>query len=81
MGRTTVCGKVVDRSFATMRSAGPIFALPDMSEAIDFYLALKEDVDGIMTKEEYERQIKAFSPLPPDEQAEVIPSKYSSGRP
>ncbi|MBO9509650.1 TIR domain-containing protein [Thalassospira sp. A3_1] len=72
MGRTTVASKIISRSFSMMRQGGPIFDLPDMAEAVDFYIALKEDLDGIMSKSDLAEQIQRFSPLSPEEQAKAI---------
>ncbi|MER8789989.1 toll/interleukin-1 receptor domain-containing protein [Mesorhizobium sp. M0983] len=72
MGRTTFATSVVESSFSAMRPAGPAFDLPDMADAVDLYLRLKEDLDGAMSKEEIERQIAAFQGLDVDRQVELI---------
>ncbi|MET1414367.1 toll/interleukin-1 receptor domain-containing protein [Roseibium sp. HPY-6] len=77
MGRTTIAKEIIKKSFSNMRSAGPIFDLPDMAEAVDFYIALKQDIDGLMDKGELSRQIEAFSPLSPNEQAEIIANQVA----
>lgn len=76
MGRSTVGKLVIDRFFSKMRPSGPVFDLPDMAESIDFYLALKEDLDGVMSKNEVERQIAAFELLTPIEQAKTIAGQF-----
>ncbi|MEX0955684.1 MAG: toll/interleukin-1 receptor domain-containing protein [Rhizobiaceae bacterium] len=72
MGRNTVAGEVIRNSFGMMRSAGPVFDLPDMAEAVNFYLTFKQDIDGLMSKEEIEKQIVAFGKLSPEAQAKAI---------
>ncbi|WP_425078755.1 TIR domain-containing protein [Ruegeria denitrificans] len=72
MGRTTLAKHSLNKSLPMLRKAGPVFDLPDMAEAVDFYLAFKEDLDGLMTKEQMQEQIAVFSELGPKEQAKTI---------
>ncbi|MDN3275864.1 toll/interleukin-1 receptor domain-containing protein [Frankia sp. RB7] len=72
MGRSTFAREIIRDSFPAMRHAGPFFDLPDMADAVDIHLRLKEDLDGTMSKEEIERQIAAFQTLETDKQALTI---------
>lgn len=72
MGRSSVAKAIIASSFPTMRSAGPVFDLPDMADAADIHLRLKEDLDGVMSKEEIEKQISAFQFLSVDDQAALL---------
>lgn len=72
MGRSSVAKAILDTSFSGMKPAGPTFDLPDMAEAVDIHLRLKEDLDGEMSKDEIERQIEAFQALDPDGQASTL---------
>ena len=72
MGRTTVARSIKKISLSTMRDFYPIFDLPDMSEAVDFHIALKEDLDGFMDSSQLSTQIDAFERLTPEEQASFI---------
>ncbi|SFI64504.1 Tetratricopeptide repeat-containing protein [Phyllobacterium sp. CL33Tsu] len=72
MGRSTLANNVIENSFSAMRPAGPIFDLPDMSEAVDIYLRIKEDLDGVMSKAEIESQIAMFQTLDVEKQVDYI---------
>lgn len=72
MGRRSVAKYIIKFSFSGMRSAGPIFTLPDMAESVDFYLALRQDVFGKIPKDELEEQIAAFHKFSFKEQAGII---------
>jgi tetratricopeptide (TPR) repeat protein len=72
MGRKTFASKYVEKSLSQMRSGGPIFNLPDMAEAVDFYLAMKQDLSGVFSKQELADQIAAFEALEPSDQARMI---------
>lgn len=72
MGRSAVAKVIIRDSFSAMRPAGPFFDLPDMADAVDIHLRLKEDLDGAMSKEKIERQIVAFQALETDKQALTI---------
>lgn len=63
MGRATISKRVISTTFSAMRPAGPVFDLPDMTEAVDLYLRLKEDLDGIMSDQELQTQTGAFQAL------------------
>ena len=52
MGRASVANFLSRSTFKSMRPAGPIFSLPDMAEAVDFYLAVRQDVHGALSKQE-----------------------------
>ncbi|MEQ5776114.1 toll/interleukin-1 receptor domain-containing protein [Thalassospira sp. NFXS8] len=72
MGRTSVASEFTRKTFHSMRPAGPVFDLPDMAEAIDFYLALLQDIKGAMSKEELERQIDCFQGMEEEQQAQFV---------
>jgi tetratricopeptide (TPR) repeat protein len=72
MGRSSTAKRIVANTFASMRPAGPVFELPDMAEAVDLYLRLKEDLDGVMTKDELATQTTAFQNLAVKQQVEFI---------
>ncbi|MBK5933716.1 TIR domain-containing protein [Rhodovulum imhoffii] len=72
MGRKTFAQEFAKKSFSRMRSGGPTFNLPDMAEAVDFYLAMKQDVSGALTKKELEEQIAAFDAMDHSNQAQMI---------
>jgi hypothetical protein len=72
MGRKTFATQYIAKSMGSMRPGGPSFGLPDMAEAVDFYLALKQDVAGLFSKEGLENQISAFRSMTPADQARII---------
>lgn len=72
MGRSATAKRIVANTFASMRPAGPVFDLPDMAEAVDLYLRLKEDLDGVMSKEELAAQTDSFQRLAVKQQVEFI---------
>ncbi|MBX5070506.1 TIR domain-containing protein [Rhizobium lentis] len=72
MGRTATAKRIVAKTFSSMRPAGPVFELPDMAEAVDLYLRLKEDLDGVMSKEQLAAQTDSFQRLAVEQQVEFI---------
>lgn len=72
MGRKTFAQEYAKKSFSQMRSGGPVFNLPDMAEAVDFYLAMKQDISGVFTKKGLEEQIAAFDAMDHSNQAQMI---------
>ncbi|RNF32969.1 toll/interleukin-1 receptor domain-containing protein [Paracoccus methylarcula] len=72
MGRKTFAQEYAKKSFSQMRSGGPIFNLPDMAEAVDFYLAMKQDISGVFTKKELEEQIATFEAMDYSNQAQMV---------
>lgn len=72
MGRTTTAKQIFSNTFRSMRPAGPVFELPDMAEAVDLYLRLKEDLDGVMRKEELSDQTDSFLRLEVPQQVSLI---------
>lgn len=72
MGRTSVARSILLTSLKSMLPAGPVFDLPDMADAVDFYLAMRQDMFGAASKESVEEQIEFFQSLPPKEQAEAV---------
>lgn len=72
MGRTSIAKSVLQTSLKNMRRAGPIFDLPDMADAVDFYLAMRQDMFGIASKSEVEDQIAFFQSMEPEKQAAAV---------
>lgn len=72
MGRRTFAKMYVAKTFASMRQGGPTFELPDMAESVNFYLTLKQDLDGIFTADGVASQISAFASMSHVEQAQMV---------
>lgn len=72
MGRKTFAERYASKSLSAMRLGGPVFNLPDMAEAVDFYLAMKQDISGSFSKEELVEQIAAFDVMEHSDQAKMI---------
>lgn len=71
MGRKTFATQYITKSLKSMRPAGPTFSLPDMAESVDFYLAMKQDLNGAFSKKEIEEQISAFQSMDQLSQAKM----------
>ncbi len=72
IGRTSVARAIRKHALPAMRAGGPIFDLPEMAEAVDIFIKLREDIDGQMDKDELIRQMDAFQRLLVPEQANLI---------
>lgn len=72
MGRKTFAQEYAKKSLSQMRAGGPIFNLSDMAEAVDFYLAMKQDVSGVFGTEELAEQIAAFEAMEHSDQAQMV---------
>lgn len=72
IGRNAVAHGICENVLPGMRPAGPRIELPDMAEAVDLFLRLREDIDGPMGKDEISRQMVAFQNLTLAEQASTI---------
>lgn len=72
MGRKTFANQYIAKSMRNMLSGGPSFSLPDMAEAVDFYLAMKQDVAGTFSKDAIEEQIHAFRSMGHEDQAKIV---------
>lgn len=72
IGRRTFAGQYTAKSLSGMRLGGPAFNLPDMAEAVDIYLAMKQDITGTFSKKSLEEQISAFGSMTQLDQAKMI---------
>ncbi len=72
MGRTTISRAVMENTLRTSRGGGPVFDLPDMAEAIDFYLAILQDQNGVMERQQVEKQIEQFNRIDDEAKADAI---------
>ncbi len=72
MGRTSIARSILAKSLKSMRPAGPVFDLPDMADAVDFYLAMRQDIFGTSDKKNIDAQIQFFNELQPKDQAMAV---------
>lgn len=72
MGRKTFAAQYVLKTLSSMRKGGPSFNLPDMAEAVDLYLAMKQDLTGIFSEGQLKEQIAAFREMTDSDQARMI---------
>lgn len=71
MGRFSIAQNIVSKIYPGSRHDLPVFEIPPHGDAIDLFLALREDITGASGKEWKERQIEDF-PTIPEEQATIL---------
>ncbi|WP_196802601.1 toll/interleukin-1 receptor domain-containing protein [Magnetospirillum fulvum] len=71
MGRFSVAKKVIPKIFPGARNDLPVFDLPRHADAVDLFIALRQDITGIMEPAWTKEQISAF-PSDPQDQATTI---------
>lgn len=71
MGRFSIAKNIISKIFPGARKDLPVFEIPPQGDAIDLFLALREDITGKLGKEWVESQIKIF-PSEPEEQAKLL---------
>ena len=71
MGRFSVAQNVVPKLYPGSRNDLPVFELPPHGDAIDLFLALREDITGERGKDWVTKQISAF-PANPEDQASTL---------
>jgi hypothetical protein len=67
MGRFSVAQNTIAKIYPGSRRDVPVFEIPRYGDAVDLFLALRQDISGEGSKEWAERQISAF-PLDPSDQ-------------
>ena len=71
MGRFSVAKNIIPRVYPGARHDLPVFELSRYGDAVDLFLALRQDITGNGDKEWTERQISAF-PSDPEGQAAIL---------
>lgn len=72
MGRQTLAKKIIESAFKNMRRGGPVFDLPEMADAIDFYLAMRQDIFGRCTVDEISQFIEHFNNATDGQKASLV---------
>ncbi len=72
MGRGTFAAELVRDAYRGMRPAGPVFAVPEAGDAVDWHLHLLSDLRGGLSDDEVAKQISAFNALGPAAQAQTL---------
>lgn len=71
MGRLTITRHIASKIFPGARDDLPVFELPKYADAVDVFIALRQDIAGNANSQWIEQQITSF-PAEPEAQADII---------